>query len=78
MNDLCRGLFGRIRCNFEPRYDQEAIPAESVAAIARTGPFISDFSLTGATRYVCDVCTACGDRRLRDPSQQGTREDSPR
>lgn len=69
MDDKCRGLFGRIRCNFEARY--EAIPMTDAQAkvIADTAPF--ELSLDFGKRYVCDVCTACGEQRPRPPTREG-------
>ena len=65
MSDKCKGLLGRMRCNFVPRYDNigpSAAVMEAMAKIAATG-LTAD--VDGEQRYVCDVCTACGEQVQR-------------
>lgn len=75
MTDKCKGFMGRIRCNFQPRYDEVPASAELVTALARM-PGITNLNVPATDRYVCDVCTACGETRARpwpsEPHNQGT------
>lgn len=64
MNDRCRGLFGRIRCNFEARYDEKPTTPEHILAMGQAYP-LHDMKLGTTDTYVCDVCTACGEVRNR-------------
>jgi len=64
MSDKCRGFFGQIRCHFEARYDQVDPNPDVVKAMA-TIPGLETIRINIPERYVCDVCTACGEQRGR-------------
>lgn len=65
MSDKCRGWFGRIRCNFEPRYDGGDVDPNVIEALGVLIATLPNFTATGKSTYVCDVCTACGEQRTR-------------
>jgi hypothetical protein len=63
MNDRCRGFLGMIRCNFQPRYADH---------LTGSPEWIGDILEASKLRvYVCDVCTACGEQRMRPPQREG-------
>ncbi len=60
------GWFGAKPCRFEPRYDEAAVPPETVAKIIGSGSVlilpddVEAISAAAGRTYVRDVCTACG------------------
>ena len=64
MKPECRGWFGRLRCRFEARYDLGAADTIEVdKATFRALEAMIDGSRSRT--YVCDVCVACGEQRMR-------------
>ncbi len=61
MDADCKGLFGNLRCQFQPRYDiSEPIIPGNLTHIQRF-----DANDWKKKTYVCDVCTRCGKQTIR-------------